>query len=93
MEVFHFGAPAPGLCYAKQSLMASVQLDDNNVHHFWGLSPPVDLLALCQPVPAAGGSVQETQPLRILQVWEEAKPQHAAWTSMMCRALFAGMQL
>lgn len=40
-------------------------MDEHNVHHFWGISPAVDLRSLVPPgtaAPAVG------QPLRILQV-------------------------
>ncbi len=40
-------------------------MDEHNVHHFWGISPAIDLGAL---VPADAASLPVDQPIRLLQV-------------------------
>lgn len=43
-------------------------MDEHNVHHFWGISPAVDLLSVAEAAGVARGAPEPSaQPLNILQ--------------------------
>lgn len=66
-------------------------MDNANVHHFWGSSPAVDLLAVADQCKAA--HAVDTQPLRILQVGMHAALRHTAHMKVqMIRATPFGSQ-